>query len=181
MNIPKKAKQVFHGVMYDVYQWPQKMFDGSTATFEAIRRPDTVQVVGIYDGKILCGRESQPDSGEYDSFFGGRMEQGEDPLGAAKREFLEEAGMESDRWELYRVHEIAGKIQWKAYIYIARDCRKTAVQKLDAGERIAVQELAFEEWIAKLRQPQFRGREVLFDLVCEAIEDPDRVREWLMK
>jgi hypothetical protein len=31
-KFPASAKKVFEGVLYDVYQWPQKLYDGSTAT-----------------------------------------------------------------------------------------------------------------------------------------------------
>lgn len=45
--LPKEAKKVFSGVISEVYQWPQKLFDGTTATFEMIKRPDTVKIVAI--------------------------------------------------------------------------------------------------------------------------------------
>src|SRR5215467_9321922 len=32
--IPEHAERVFQGKIFDVYQWPQKLYDGSTATFE---------------------------------------------------------------------------------------------------------------------------------------------------
>ena len=40
--IPPEADRVFRGEIYEVYQWPQKMPDGSVETFEMLRRPDTV-------------------------------------------------------------------------------------------------------------------------------------------
>ena len=36
--IPPEAKCVFRGKIFDVYQWPQRLYDGSTATFEMLRR-----------------------------------------------------------------------------------------------------------------------------------------------
>jgi len=32
--VPEEAKLVFKGIIYDVYQWEQKMFDGTFSTFE---------------------------------------------------------------------------------------------------------------------------------------------------
>ena len=59
--IPKHAKRVFKGVIFDVYQWKQKMYDGSFKTFEKIKRPDTVIVFPVLDnGKILLTKQSQP-------------------------------------------------------------------------------------------------------------------------
>lgn len=45
--LPKEAKKVFSGVISEVYQWPQELFDGTTATFEMIKRPDTVKIVAV--------------------------------------------------------------------------------------------------------------------------------------
>lgn len=42
--IPPEADRVFRGEIYEVYQWSQKMPDGSVKTFEMLRRPDTVMV-----------------------------------------------------------------------------------------------------------------------------------------
>ena len=42
--IPANAKKVFHGVIFDVYQWEQEMFDGTKEIFEKLKRPDTVVV-----------------------------------------------------------------------------------------------------------------------------------------
>ena len=45
--IPKQAECKFRGELFDVYQWPQKLFDGSMSTFEMLKRDDTVVIVGI--------------------------------------------------------------------------------------------------------------------------------------
>ena len=56
-GIPADAKRVFEGVIFDVYQWQQKMFDGSTETFEVLKRPDSVEVIAIKDGKMVVIHE----------------------------------------------------------------------------------------------------------------------------
>ncbi len=45
--IPEQAELKFRGVIFDVYQWPQEMFDGSVETFEMLRRADTVKIIAI--------------------------------------------------------------------------------------------------------------------------------------
>lgn len=45
MKIPKIAKEVFSGVIYDIYHWEQRMFDGSYGTFEMLRRPSTIEII----------------------------------------------------------------------------------------------------------------------------------------
>lgn len=35
--IPDHAKCVFKGVIFDVYQWEQKLYNGTTTTFEKLK------------------------------------------------------------------------------------------------------------------------------------------------
>jgi hypothetical protein len=58
--IPDNASLAFKGQIFDVYQWPQIMFDGSTKTFEMLKRPDTVQIILVRDNKILLVEDEQP-------------------------------------------------------------------------------------------------------------------------
>jgi len=69
--IPDSAERVFEGKIYDVYQWPQRLYDGSTATFEMLRRPDTVQTIGVVGDKIIVLNDEQPNRGARLSFVGG--------------------------------------------------------------------------------------------------------------
>jgi hypothetical protein len=60
-KIPEHAHKVFEGVIFDVYQWEQEMFDGSKATFEMVKRPYTVEVIPVMiDGTIAIAYEQQP-------------------------------------------------------------------------------------------------------------------------
>jgi ADP-ribose pyrophosphatase len=154
MAIPKNAKLVFKGVLFDVYQWKQKMFDGSYQTFEAIRRPYTVQVLATIGRNVLVTEERQPGNAKVrNGFLGGRIEPGETALNAAKRELLEEAGLSSDNWKLIIIEEPnSNKIDWKIYFYVARNCKKVSEPHLDAGERIKVRALSYSEFIKLLQK-----------------------------
>jgi hypothetical protein len=73
-KIPKKARRVFKGVIFDVYHWPQKMFDNSTVTFEMLKRADTLQVIAITpDKKILLLKEQQPTKKLRPAIHGSRL------------------------------------------------------------------------------------------------------------
>ena len=99
--IPENAKLVFKGQIFDVYQWEQELFDGSRATFERLKRPDTAVVFGVLpDGKILLTEQEQPGKPPYIGATGGRIDKGEEPLAAAKRELLEESGYEASEFIL---------------------------------------------------------------------------------
>ncbi len=155
MKIPEQAKLVHKGIIFDVYQWEQELFDGTKTTFEGLKRPNTVQVIPLLGDKIVLAREQQPLTKERYTFLGGRQEPGEEPLAAAKRELMEEAGFESDRWELIKTYEPSGKIEWTVYIFVARDCQKVSKQKLDAGEKIELEEVAWDTYVDKVSSRNF--------------------------
>jgi len=165
MKIPKQAKQIFKGVIFDVYQWPQKMFDGNYETFEMLKRPDTVQIIATQKNKILMSRERQPHTGYFYSLFGGRVDKNEKPLAAAKRELLEESGLTTKNWKLISTEKPFNKVDWTIYTYVARDCKKINRQNLDSGEMIQVKIMSFDEFFEIVTASNFRGRDLALFLL----------------
>jgi ADP-ribose pyrophosphatase len=47
VKIPPHASKVFSGIIFDVYQWDQQLFNGKIATFEALTRSSTVIVIPV--------------------------------------------------------------------------------------------------------------------------------------
>ena len=165
--IPKDAQLVFKGRLFDVYQWQQRLFDGSMATYEWLRRKPSVTILPITtDGKIMLCEEEQPNRGKFLSSPGGQVEAGEAPDRAAARELLEETGY-SGELELWMVtHPYGNKIEWDVHNYIARGCRKIAEQHLDAGERITPIFLNFDQFIDMVvRDPDFRNIEITIAVI----------------
>src|SRR5216683_553384 len=147
MKLPPQAKKVFQGEIFSVHQWEQKLYDGTTATFEMLKRPGTIQIIPTSGEDVYLSYEEQPTKPRTYTLFGGRQEPDEDPLTTAKRELLEETGLESDDWELLKTYEYEGKIEWPMYLFVARNCRKIAEQHLDPGEKIDVKKVSFPEFL----------------------------------
>ena len=170
--MPADAKKVFTGKMFDMYQWEQKLFDGTTATFERIRRADTVVTFPVLpDGRILLLKQQQPNTGEYISGAGGRMDPGEEPLQAAKRELLEETGYHADEWVLLDAQQPVGKIEWVVYTFIAKRLRKVAEPSFDGGEKIRLYPISFKEFLMLSSNDTFSEEEIRSRLF-EARLDP---------
>jgi len=147
-DLPENARKVFSGIIFDVYQWEQELFDGSTATFEKLKRAGTV--VGLCidtNGKIIVSEQEQPGKTPFQALLGGRIEPGEDQVQAVKREVLEESGYQGEEPELWFISNPASKISWNIYIYIIRNCKKTAESELDPGEKVTLRFLDFEEFV----------------------------------
>ncbi|KKU19914.1 MAG: NUDIX hydrolase [Candidatus Saccharibacteria bacterium GW2011_GWA2_46_10] len=144
--IPQQAKRVFAGQIFDVYQWPQKMFDGSTATFEMLKRPDTVIAICIIDDQILVIDYEQPNVGERIAFPAGRVDESDSStLTAIQREVEEETGHQFNNWRLVYVYQPYVKLEWFVYFYLALDGQKTTEPRLDSGERITVRLVDFDK------------------------------------
>lgn len=175
--LPDNAKKVFEGVIFDVYQWEQKMFDGSLETFEKLKRPDTVIVFPIMDdGKILLTKQEQPGKEPFIGAAGGRVDKGEEILDAAKRELLEESGYEASEFILWKSMQPISKIEWSVYVFVARSLKKVADLHLDAGEKIELMPVDFDEFLQVAIQPNFYEQEIYRDVV-EAMLDPKKKEE----
>lgn len=169
--IPKNAKRVFKGKIFEVWQWKQKMFDGSTEIFEHLKRPDTAQVIPVVGNKILIQTQKQPDRAKsFSSLAGGRCDWGEDPFKAAKRELLEETGYASKDWVLWKEQNPVSKIEWTIYTYIARNCYKKQPPKPDSGERIKNRLITFEEFLMLSEDPYFYEKELAGKLLRARFE-----------
>lgn len=182
MKIPGQAKQVFKGEIFDVYQWEQEMFDGSKAIFEMIKRPGTTEIIAIKEGRIWYANEEQPGKEKYQCFFGGRLDEGESSETAAKRELQEEAGMESDDWELIFSNQPIGKMDWANYVFIARECKTVSEQHLDGGEKINITSCTFDEFIQKILNQEFKTFPQLTIMIMNYVyRDPIKLDEFKKK
>lgn len=177
-KIPENAKKVFKGEIFDVYQWDQEMYDGSTKVFEHIKRPDTVIVIPVTeDGEIIICEQEQPDREPYLSMISGRVDAGEEPLNAAKRELLEETGHQSSDISLFDEYNPHAKLGWTVYTYLAKGCKKVAEQNLDGGEKIELKFVSVEEFIELLASRQLPDIHLTVRAL-EAKSDPEIMKSF---
>jgi ADP-ribose pyrophosphatase len=176
-KIPSNAKQVFSGILFDVYQWEQEMFDGSTQTYEALRRADTAGVIAVTkDKKILLTRQIQTARMPFVCAAGGRLDKGESPTEAAKRELLEETGYSAEKIVELGAVQPSSKIDFAVYLFAALDAQKIAEPTLDPGEKIEALEVDFEEFLKIATKDNFRGR-VTSTVAFKALTNPEYKEE----
>ncbi len=175
--IPPDAKRVFKGKIFEAYQWEQELYDGTKTTFEKLKRNDSVNVFPITDkGNIIIARQEQPGHAPFWGCVGGRLDEDETPLDGAKRELKEETGYEADTYILWDSVQPSATVEWAIYTFIAKDVKKTSEPSPDAGEKIELHEVTFDEFIGLSRRPDYRDKEIAL-LIHRALGDPKKMEE----
>lgn len=177
-KIPPHAKKVFQGDVYEIYQWPQQMFDGTVKTFEVAKRLPGVSIIATHQDKIVILHQRQPNTDWHHTLPGGYMDKpGENPLEAAERELLEETGLKSEQIFHWKTYNPGGRLDSDLHFFIAPNCQKIAEQSLDGGEEIVVQFVDFEEFLEFAHHENFHSRSLIIEML-KAKLDPNHKNEF---
>jgi len=176
-GLPDNARCVFKGVIFEVWQWDQKMFDGSTSIFEKIWRYPTLEIIATQGDKIIIENQDQPDRKGSINLVSGRADKGEDVLEEAKRELLEETGCQSSDWTLFMKYGVSAKIIHDIYYFVARDCQKIQEPNLDSGEKIETRLVTFDEFLLLSEEPNFWVAPQFINLLLRARFDEKKKEE----
>ncbi len=176
-TFPKHAREVFTGIIFSVHQWEQELYDGTVAMFERLKRADTASVIAITeDKKIIITEQEQPGLTPFLSLPGGVVDQGESSFEAAKRELLEETGYRADGFLLWDSVQPSDKIDWAVFTYIAKGCKRVASPHLDAGEKIQLRFVTFDEFVKLVADKRFRDTEVALKIL-RALPYPEEIEK----
>lgn len=122
--------------------------------FYTVTIPDAAAIVAITpELDIVLKREFKYATGEnLIEIPAGMFEPDEqDSLVVAKRELLEETGYVSEDWTYFGdTVESSSKLSNRMHIYLARDCRKVADQKLDATEEVEVLVMSLKDAVERV-------------------------------
>jgi 8-oxo-dGTP pyrophosphatase MutT (NUDIX family) len=176
--IPAPAMRVFKGDIFDVYQWPQTMFDGRTQTFEMLKRPDTVYVILVRDTQILLIKDEQPGRNPRVHVPQGRVSKDDESwLVTIQRELREETGLICMDWRLISVEQPLTKLEWFTPLYLAQHITEELPQELDpGGEKI---ELLWKDFDV-VRQDVLSGNEPTMGYMVSLFAGLRRLKNYLL-
>ena len=183
ISLPPGAERKFHGIIYDVYQAPIKMFDGTEKTFEYVLRADCVTVFAFpTPDEILLTHQEQPARPAFLDFPGGRVNQGESHEQAALRELEEETGLRAKRIKPFWNLTLEGATRFEKTFYLATDLEPVHDwNNPDNGERIQILREPFADVVARCHRRELGQAEAMF-CILNIAHDPDTtkiVQDWL--
>ena len=142
-----ESKEIFNGRVIRVTLDKVQLEDGTTSTREVVHHHGGACVLPVdADGNVTMVRQFRYDLGEeLWELPAGKLEAGEDPFEAAKRELSEECGLTADTYtELGVVYPTVGYDSERIYLWAAEGLH-TVGQHLDAGEFLDVVKMPFAQ------------------------------------
>lgn len=179
-QLPSNAKKVFSGLLYDVFQWEQKMYDGTTATFEKLIRPDSLGILPVLDnGNIIVNYEEQPGRDLEVNMPLGRMESNENnPADAALRELREETGIIPQKLYFVEIKTPKGKVMQNTHYYISKGIKEKLKQNLDSGEKIESREMDLDKYFNLIKNLETEVPELFYKVLMN--EGQDKLKRMIL-
>lgn len=142
-----ESKEIFNGRVIRVTLDKVQLEDGTTSTREVVHHHGGACVLPVdADGNVTMVRQFRYALGEeLWELPAGKLEAGEDPFEAAKRELSEECGLTADTYtELGVVYPTVGYDSERIYLWAAEGLH-TVGQHLDAGEFLDMVKMPFAQ------------------------------------
>jgi ADP-ribose pyrophosphatase len=166
------SKRAYKGRVFDVYADTVQEPNGLILKRDVIRHSGSVVILAIEESKnpadpeVILERQYRHAIGDFLlELPAGRIEPGESPLAAAKREMIEETGFRAKRWTLLTKYFASpGFLGEWMQIYLARDIREGEA-KPEADEQIETLRIPLSEAMNLVRSNKIRDGKSLIGLL----------------
>jgi len=153
------SKVSFKGKVFSVVTDTVTEPGGVTSTRDVVRHSGSVVVLAVDasvnpdDPTILIERQYRHAANDFLlELPAGRIEPGEAPLAAAKRELIEETGFRAKRWsKLVRYYASPGFLAETMQIYLAQDIRPGVAQP-EIDEKITLRHIPLSELVRDIQE-----------------------------
>lgn len=147
-----EGAEVYHGSLLRVQRDVVRLHTGAEASREYIRHPGAAAVLALTDDEqvVLEWQYRYAPGRHYVEIPAGKIDAGEDPAQAARRELEEETGWRAREWSLLMHHDVAiAYTDERIHIYLARGLSPGAAHR-DEEEFLDAFLLPFDEALAWL-------------------------------
>ena len=161
------SERVFDGRLLKVYRDEVELTNGKTSVREFVHHPGGASVVALDgEGNVYLERQFRyPYHKVVTEIPAGKLEPGEDPFEAIRRELKEEIGAEAGRWDaLGHIMPSVGYTDEMLYLYLARDLT-FGERHLDQDEFLEPFKLPFDEALAQAADGRLNDGKTLAALV----------------
>lgn len=163
----EEIQGIFNGKIISVHNDTVTMENGKTANREVVEHPGGVAVVGLTDdNEILMVRQFRyPYKETIYEIPAGKLEKGEDPLEAGKREFLEECGATASVFEpLGEIYPTPGYCSEIIRLFYAQGI-EFGEQDLDDDEFLEVVKMPLNECIDKILSNEIKDAKTIIGVL----------------
>jgi len=166
------SKVAYKGKVFSVYTDKVQEPGGFVNTRDVIRHNGSIVVLAVDESKdasdpeIILERQYRHAAGQILlELPAGRIEPGEAPLAAAKREMIEETGYRAKRWtHLTKYYASPGFLGESMNIYLARDIRQGEADP-EADEQIEVVRMRLSEVLAMIAADKIHDGKTLIGVL----------------
>ncbi|GIP20183.1 MULTISPECIES: NUDIX hydrolase [Paenibacillus] len=140
------SKSIYTGKIISLQIDTVELPDGSTGEREIVKHPGAVAVLAVRNGRLLLVDQFRQSIGRGElEIPAGKLEKGEDPLEAAKRELQEETGYSAGKTSLlHSFYTSPGFADELIHLYLAEDLKKGKASP-DEDEFLEVHEITLQE------------------------------------
>ena len=168
------SQVVFDGKVMTVIKDDIELCDGNKSFREVVVHPGGVVIAAISNNNIILTKQYRyPLKSTNIELPAGRLEAGEDPLEAAKRELAEETGYEAESWiPLGYINTTPGICTEKLYLFLAKNLKYFG-EHPDEGEFLKCFECPLSEAFAKIQNGEINDSKTICALTrafCKGFE-----------
>src|SRR5271170_1706827 len=166
------SKLAYDGKVFSVFTDKVEEPGGRINTRDVIRHNGSVVILAVDESKnskdpdVILERQYRHAAGQFlYELPAGRIDAGEAPLAAAKREMIEETGYRAKRWTLLRKYFASpGFLGEWMQIYLARDIRPGTAQP-EADEQIEILRIPLSQALALIAAQKIHDGKTLIGLM----------------